>query len=103
MTWLDIITYVLYGCGALILLLFIANLLLVKKRGEDSALIRRVLYVVAIIAVILGIIRAKFLYSETVLFANVMVLLCLIISFVRSEKPVQPLPDEEENGEPPQK
>lgn len=103
MTWLDIITYVLYGCGALILLLFIANLLLVKKRGEDSALIRRLLYVVAIIAVILGIIRAKFLYSETVLFANVMVLLCLIISFVRSEKPVQPLPDEEENGEHPQK
>lgn len=103
MTWLDIITYVLYGCGALILLLFIANLLLVKKRGEDSALIRRVLYVVAIIAVILGIIRAKFLYSETVLFANVMVLICLIISFVRSEKPVQPLPDEEENGEPPKK
>ena len=103
MTWLDIITYVLYGCGALILLLFIANLLLVKKRGEDSALIRRLLYVVAIIAVILGIIRAKFLYSETVLFANVMVLICLIISFVRSEKPVQPLPDEEENGETPQK
>ena len=56
----------------------------------------RLLYVVAIIAVILGIIRAKFVYSETVLFANVLVLLCLIISFVRSEKAPQPIEDEEE-------
>ena len=96
MTWLDIIVYVLYGCGALIVLLFATNLILVKKRGEDSPLVRRLLYVVAIIAVILGIIRAKFVYSETVLFANVLVLLCLIVSFVRSEKPPQPMEDEEE-------
>ena len=32
MDWLDIIVYVLYGCGALIVLLFATNLLLVKKR-----------------------------------------------------------------------
>ena len=36
MNWLDTITYILYGCGVLIILLFAVNLILAKKRGEDS-------------------------------------------------------------------
>ena len=70
MNWLDTITYILYGCGVLIILLFAVNLILAKKRGEDSKWVRRALYVVAFIAAVLGAIRAKAVYSETVFFAE---------------------------------
>ena len=43
MKWLDTIVYILYGCGALILLLFITNLILAKTRGADSKWVRRLL------------------------------------------------------------
>ncbi len=82
MKWLDTIVYILYGCGALILLLFIANLILAKTRGADSKWVRRLLYIVAIIAAVLGTIRSKFVYSETVFFADILVVLCIIIAFV---------------------
>lgn len=90
MNWLDTITYILYGCGVLIILLFAVNLILAKKRGEDSKWVRRALYVVAFIAAVLGAIRAKAVYSETVFFADLLVIFCLIVAFVRSEKPQQP-------------
>ena len=51
---------------------------------------RRALYVVAFIAAVLGAIRAKAVYSETVFFADPLVIFCLIVAFVRSEKPQQP-------------
>ena len=96
MKWLDTIVYILYGCGALILLLFIANLILAKIRGTDSKWVRRLLYIVAIIAAVLGTIRSKFVYSETVFFADILVVLCIIIAFVRSEKPPVPMEDDEQ-------
>ena len=96
MKWLDTIVYILYGCGALILLLFIANLILAKTRGTDSKWVRRLLYIVAIIAAVLGTIRSKFVYSEPVFFADILVVLCIIIAFVRSEKPPVPMEDDEQ-------
>ena len=83
MNWLDTITYILYGCGVLIILLFAVNLILAKKRGEDSKWVRRALYVVAF-------------YSETVFFADLLVIFCLIVAFVRSEKPQQPPEDDDQ-------
>lgn len=94
MNWLDTIVYILYGCGVLIILLFAVNLILAKKRGEDSKWVRRALYVVAFIAAVLGAIRAKAVYSETVFFADLLVIFCLIVAFVRSEKPQQPPEDD---------
>lgn len=96
MTWLDIITYILYGCGVLIVLLFAVNLILAKKRREDSKWVRRALYAAAFIAAVLGAIRAKVVYSETVFFADLLVIFCLIVAFVRSEKPMQPMEEGEE-------
>ena len=96
MNWLDTITYILYGCGVLIILLFAVNLILAKKRGEDSKWVRRALYVVAFIAAVLGAIRAKAVYSESVFFADLLVIFCLIVAFVRSEKPQQPPEDDDQ-------
>ena len=50
----------------------------------------------AIIAAVLGTIRSKFVYSETVFFADILVVLCIIIAFVRSEKPPVPMEDDEQ-------
>ena len=90
MNWLDTIVYILYGCGVLIILLFAVNLILAKKRGEDSK------WVLAFIAAVLGAIRAKAVYSETVFFADLLVIFCLIVAFVRSEKPQQPPEDNDQ-------
>ena len=48
------------------------------------------------IAAVLGAIRAKAVYSETVFFADLLVIFCLIVAFVRSEKPQQPPEDDDQ-------
>ena len=45
---------------------------------------------------VLGAIRAKAVYSETVFFADLLVIFCLIVAFVRSEKPQQPPEDDDQ-------
>lgn len=45
---------------------------------------------------VLGAIRAKAVYSETVFFADLLVIFCLIVAFVRSEKPQQPPEDNDQ-------
>ena len=97
MNRLDTITYILYGCGVLIILLFAVNLILAKKRGEA-------LQLGAPGAVCGGlhrrrprrVIRAKAVYSETVFFADLLVIFCLIVAFVRSEGPQQPPEDDDQ-------
>lgn len=97
MAWTDILKYCLFGLGALILLLLITNIMLATKRGKDSDLVRRLMYILAFVAVIIAIIRSFALYSSTVVFADVLVLVCLIVAFIRSEHKPADLTEKDEN------
>ena len=97
MAWTDILKYCLFGLGALILLLLITNIVLATKRGKDSDLVRRLMYILAFIAVIIAIIRSFALYSSTVVFADALVLVCLIVAFIRSERKPADLTEKDEN------
>lgn len=86
MSWLDLLKYAVYGLGAMIALLWLLNLYRVLRKKSDCVPARRLMFILAILAIILSIARSSQLYGQTVVFADIVVLLCIVVAFVRSEK-----------------
>ena len=102
MIWTDVISYVTLGLFAVVLLSWLLNLLLLALKKPSSILLSRIMYVAALVAAVLSSIRTAVVYTEkTLLVANIVVLVCVIISFRRAERlhkyGPEPDDDEEEN------
>lgn len=86
MSWLDGLMVAIYVLGAMILLLWLYNLVRALRQRSDCVPVRRLMYCLAIAAVALSIARSSQLYGSTVVFANLIALLCIIAAFARSER-----------------
>lgn len=86
MSWLDLFKYITYTLGAVILFLWIFILYRAAKKKSEIVSMRRIMYVLAIIAIGMSIVRSSQLYGSTVVFADIIVLFCVLASFARSEK-----------------
>ena len=87
MEWTEIVLYAAVALLALVLLCWIINLVLVARKKEPNLWISRLMYLAAIIAVILNAVRSAVVYTgKSMLVANIVVLVCVIISLVRMER-----------------
>jgi hypothetical protein len=80
----------MYSLGGLILLLWLWNILLAAKKLEQSVPARRIMFSLALVVTVLSIFRSVNLYGSTVVFANIIVLGCILIAFIRSERKIDP-------------
>lgn len=79
-------TYLFYGMGAFVLFLWLYNLVLAARRKPESVPARRLMFSLALAAVLLSIYRSSVLYGTTVAVANVIVLFSIAAAFIRTEK-----------------
>ncbi|NCC69607.1 MAG: hypothetical protein EOM14_15720 [Clostridia bacterium] len=86
MSWIDCLKYAIYALGAIILLLWLFNFYRALRKKSDCVLVRRLMYSLAILVIGLSIARSSQLYGSAVVFANITVLLCIIVAFYRSEQ-----------------
>ncbi len=86
MSWLDVLKYVTYALGAVILILWILMIYRAAKKKSELVPMRRLMYILAVAAVGMSIARSSQLYGSTVVFADIIVLLCILAAFARSEK-----------------
>lgn len=85
----EYLMYATFACVGLIVICIIANLLVSAKKGKTSKGVNRLMYISGIAAVIFNAIRMTFRsgdYNGTLIFANVIVLISLLISFRRMER-----------------
>lgn len=86
MSWTEIVQYAVYGLGVGVLLLWLFNLTRAVRGRRESAAARRAMFLLALILLVLSIARSARLYGSTVVFANILVLGCIAVAFVRSER-----------------
>lgn len=87
MEWTQAALYVAVGLLALVLACWIVNLVLTSRRKQPSMLLNRLMYLLAIAAIILNAVRSAVVYSgKSMLVANLVALACIIISLVRTER-----------------
>ncbi len=86
MSWLNCFMYAIYALGAVIVLLWLFNFFRALRKKSDCVPARRLMYCLAILVIGLSIVRSSQLYGQTVVFANIIVLFCMIVAFVRSER-----------------
>lgn len=85
-------TYLMYGTFVLLGLLLVCwfiNLILVQKKGEPSLWASRGLYIFGLLAVVLNAVRVGMTaktYPGTLVFANIVAFICILIAFIRMEK-----------------
>ena len=85
-------TYLTCGVLALfglVLLCWIVNMLLAKRKNQSSIWLGRGVYVFGMLAVALNAVRAWMLYDDSkwvMMAAHVVVLLSVVVAFVRMEK-----------------
>lgn len=85
------ILYAIFILGGILLLCMIINIVLTAKKGAPSKWLTRILYISGIACVGLSIVRIAMKYSENsvmLIIACVIVLASILISFWRSEHPV---------------
>jgi len=80
------VTYAIYGIGIFVLLLWLFNLARTAKGKSESVPVRRLMFSLALAAVLLSIYRSAVLYGATVVAANVIVLASIVAAFIRTEK-----------------
>lgn len=90
MSRLDTVKYIMYSLGGLILMLWLWNVYLAAKHHEESVPARRMMFSMALVVIVLSIFRSVNLYGSTVVFANIIVLGCILIAFIRSERNKDP-------------
>lgn len=84
-------TYLMYGTFVLlglILVFWIINLVLIRKKGEPSVWVSRGLYISGLLAVAVNAVRMGMMtstYPGTMVFANIVAFLCILIAFIRME------------------
>ena len=87
MEWTQMVLYAAAARLLLVLLCWLGNLLLVFRGRPSSMLLSRLMYLLAIPAVVLVSVRSAVVYSEkTMLAADMVVLVCIIVSYVRLER-----------------
>lgn len=87
MEWTEIVLYVAVGLLALVLACWIINLVLVSRKKESNLWLSRLMYLAATVAVVLNAVRSAVVYTgKSMLVANIVVLVCIIISLVRMER-----------------
>ncbi len=87
MEWTQMVLYAAAAMLLLVLLCWLGNLLLVFRGRPSSMLLSRLMYLLAIPAVVLVSVRSAVVYSEkTMLAADMVVLVCIIVSYVRLER-----------------
>ncbi len=87
MEWTQTILYVSVGMLALVLLCWGANMLLVFRGRASSMLLSRLMYLFAIAAVVMISVRSGVVYTEkTMLAADLVVLVCIVVSYIRLER-----------------
>ena len=87
MEWTQIVLYIAVTLLALVLACWIINLVLVLRKKESSIWISRLMYLAAMIAVILNAVRSAVVYTDkSLLVANIIVFVCVIISLIRMER-----------------
>ena len=73
---------------AIVLICWVANLLVIKKRDRASIWLNRGLYISGILTVIFNFFRVlpmEMAYKGTMQAANGIALVCIVISFIRAE------------------
>ncbi|MPM01118.1 hypothetical protein SDC9_47356 [bioreactor metagenome] len=86
MSWLDLFKYVTYALGTVILFFWILIIYRAVTKKSELVPVRRLMYILAIVAVGMSIARSSQLYGSTVVFADLIVLFCILAAFARSEK-----------------
>lgn len=98
MEWTEILLYTAIGLMAVVVLCWVLNLVRVARNKETSIWLNRGMYAAALAAVVLNAIRSGVVYEEkTMLVANLVVLVCVVISLVRTEHTHKYGPDEAED------
>ena len=80
--------YLTMGFLALVVVFWVSNLFVIKKKDRASVWLNRGLYISGILTVICNFFRVlpmEMAYKETMQAANAVALVCIIISFVRAE------------------
>jgi hypothetical protein len=81
--------YGTFGFLGLVLVCWIISMVQVAKQGKASIWTSRGIYVFGAVAVILNLIRMAVVfetYKGTMIFANVIALICILIAFARVER-----------------
>ena len=86
MSWLEVFQYAIYGLGGAVVLLWLFNLSLAFRGRRESVAARRTMFILAFVLLGLSIARSSQLYGSTVVFANLLVLGCIMVAFIRSER-----------------
>ncbi len=86
MSWLDVLKYVTYALGAVILFLWLYNVYRAITKKSDLVPVRRLMFILAIVAIGLSATRSAQVHGFTVVFADIIVLLCILEAFANSEK-----------------
>lgn len=89
MDFRNVITIVIVAFFVLILVCWIGNIILVKRRGTSSSLLTTGLYLFGIAATACNLIRVVLLYegSRGVMIAtNLIALVCIIAAMIRARK-----------------
>lgn len=87
MEWTQAALYTAAALLGVVLLCWLGNLILVLRKKEASMALNRIMYLAALAAVAINAVRSAVVYSEkTMLAANIVVLVCLIVAFVRTER-----------------
>ena len=85
----QILMYGTFGFLGLVLVCWVVSMVQVAKRGKASIWMSRGIYVFGAVAVVLNLIRMALVietYKGTMIFANVIALLCILIAFGRAER-----------------
>lgn len=87
MEWTQIALYAAVGMLGLVFLCCAVNLVRVARKKEPSLLLSRAMYWLAMAAVVLNAARSAVAYTDkSMLIANLVVLVCVAVSYARMEK-----------------
>lgn len=98
-------TYLTYGVLVLfgmVLLCWIINMILAKRKNENSVWLGRGVYMFGMLAVVLNAVRVWMLYDDSkgiMIAAHVVVLLSVVVSFFRMERENKNGPELPEEGQ----
>ena len=85
----QILMYGTFGFLGLVLVCWIVSMVQVAKKGKSSIWMNRGIYAFGLVAVVLNLIRMTVVFDDykgTMVFANVIALICILIAFVRAER-----------------
>lgn len=95
----QILMYGTFGFLGLVVVCWIVSMIQVAKQGKASIWMSRGIYVFGLIAIVLNLIRMTIAfdsYKGTMVAANVIALICILVAFIRAERDHKFPPNAEE-------